>query len=139
MINDYLNLAKPRMVLMNVLVAAAAFVFGSTPLTTSASPSTINWQAFGFMTVGLAGVVAAACVFNNYADRALDAKMERTKNRGLASGAVEPGHALIFGAALLALGVILLAFTHVLSLGFALLGFVTYVFVYTPLKPITPY
>ena len=130
-IQTYLNLTKPRMVVMNVAVAAAVFVF--------ASPAIFNWQVFGLMVAGLAGVVAAACVFNNYADRHLDAKMERTKNRALAAGSVNPGHALLFGTALLVVGVTLLLGTPPLALGSALLGFFVYVFLYTPLKPRTGY
>ncbi|MDZ4226021.1 MAG: protoheme IX farnesyltransferase [Patescibacteria group bacterium] len=131
MIKVYFNLIKPRMVVMNVAVAGAVFIF--------ASSNVVNWQAFWFMVTGLACVVAAACVFNNYADRHIDARMERTKNRGLASGKVEPGHALVFGAVLFVLGVILLFQTNLLALGAALVGFVTYVFVYTLLKPKSGY
>ena len=129
MVSAYLNLTKPRMVVMNVAVAAAAFVFGS--------PATLNWQTFGFMVLGLGGIVAAACVFNNYADRHLDAKMERTKNRALAAGTLPPARALVFGTVLLVAGVALLSQTNLVALGAALVGFVTYVFVYTPLKPRT--
>lgn len=132
MIKAYLNLTKPRLMLMNVAVAAAAFVFGS--------PSTIDWQAFGAALLGLACIVAAACVFNNYADRNIDAKMERTKNRELVSGKVKPQHALVFGLILFVLGVTALyLYTNALALGAALLGFVVYVFLYTPLKPKSGY
>jgi protoheme IX farnesyltransferase len=129
MVGTYLNLTKPRMVVMNVAVAAAAFVFGSL--------AAINWQAFGLMFAGLAGVVAAACVFNNIADRELDAKMERTRNRPLAAGTLPPARALVFGTILFVVGVFFLSQTNLLALGAALVGFVTYVFVYTPLKPHT--
>ena len=131
MISAYYELMKPRMVLMNVLVAAAVFIF--------ASPEVINWEALSVMASGLAFVVASACVFNNIADRHLDAKMERTKNRGLVTGAVAPAHALVFGGALLVCGVLLLYTMHPLALGAALFGFVVYVFAYTPLKPKTGY
>ncbi|TSC68102.1 MAG: protoheme IX farnesyltransferase [Parcubacteria group bacterium Gr01-1014_56] len=131
MIKAYYRLTKPRMVFMNVLVAAAAFVF--------ASHEGFNWQDFGTMVAGLSFVVASACVFNNYADRFLDAHMERTKNRALPKGLVNPKHALVFGATLLLFGVLLFLLLSPLALGAALLGFVVYVFVYTPLKPKTGY
>lgn len=131
MIEAYFWLTKPRMVVMNVLVAAAAFVF--------ASHEGIGWQTFGIMAAGLALVVASACVFNNYADRFLDTRMERTKNRALASGQLKLSRALWFGSILFVGGVVLLINVHWFALGFAVLGFVVYVFVYTPLKPRSSY
>jgi len=50
-----------------------------------------------------AGVVlmrSAGCVINDYADRKLDALVERTRNRPIASGRVRPGEALALFAAL---------------------------------------
>jgi protoheme IX farnesyltransferase len=131
MIKSYYRLTKPRMVFTNVLVAAAAFVF--------ASHDALNWQIFFIMILGLTLVVASACVLNNYADRDIDAKMERTKNRALAAGLLPPSHALLFGCVLLLLGVLVLLTTNLLALGAALVGFIVYVFIYTPLKPRSGY
>ncbi len=119
------------MVAMNVLMAAAAFVF--------ASDGAVDLQKFGIMVAGLIGVVASACVFNNYHDRSMDARMERTAGRALAAGVVKPIHAIMFASVLLLAGVALLLLVHPLALGAALAGFVVYVFVYTPLKPKTGY
>lgn len=131
MIKSFYRLTKPRMVFTNVLVAAAAFVF--------ASPEILDWWLFSSMVAGLSFVVASACVFNNYADRFLDAHMERTKNRALVTGRINPKHALMFGFVLLVCGVFLLLRVDMLALEAALFGFVVYVFVYTPLKPKTGY
>ena len=131
MIKDYYRLAKPRMVYMNVLVAAAAFVF--------ASHQNIDWQSFVVLLAGLFCIVGSACVFNNYADRAMDARMVRTQKRPLVAGSIAPRQALFFGFMLLAIGVLLMLFLPPLALAAALLGFVVYVLVYTPLKPRTPY
>ncbi len=119
------------MVFFNVLVAAAAYLFGAA--------GAADWRIFGLMLAGLTCVVASACVFNNYADRFMDARMERTKNRGLAAGRIQPSHALLFGALLIIAGVVLLSQVHLLALAAALVGFVVYVFVYTPMKPKTGY
>ena len=131
MIKDYYHLIKPRMVYMNVLVAAAAFVFGSA--------ETIDWHSFAFMVAGLSCVVASACVLNNHADRFMDTHMERTKYRALATGRISPTHALIFGLVLILCGTFLLATVNSLALQAALAGFVVYVFLYTPLKSKTGY
>lgn len=125
-IKDYFSLTKPGMVLGNALVAAAAFIF--------ASPSIIDWWQFFVMLTGFCFIVASACVFNNYFDRHIDAKMTRTQTRALAAGLLPPFRALVFGFALLLLAVIFLFFTNPLALAAALAGFVVYVCLYTPLK-----
>ncbi|HVU80056.1 MAG TPA: protoheme IX farnesyltransferase [Candidatus Paceibacterota bacterium] len=129
MIKDFYRLTKPRMAYANAFVAAAAFVF--------ASPETFDWRAFLLMLAGLALVIGGACVFNNVADRDMDARMERTKTRALAAGRIKPAYTLIYGAALLAAGCALLYGVDRLALLCALGGFAAYVFVYTPLKPRT--
>lgn len=128
----YYELAKPRMVYANVLVAAAAFVY--------ASHGSIDWTLFGAATAGLALVIASACVFNNYYDRDIDARMERTKNRAFPGGRVSVQGALTFGAVLLALGSgLLLLMTNDLALSAAFVGFAVYVFAYTPIKHTSPH
>lgn len=138
MLKDYLELTKYRLALVNVLVAAAAFVFAS-PVQ-AGSPWVLDWQTFGITLLGLWLIIASGCVFNNYLDRFLDARMERTKHRALPAGRVDPIHALMYGAVLLAGGTTLLfIYAHLLALVAALAGFAVYVFLYTPLKPKSGY
>lgn len=67
------------------------------------------WLAVLFA-VGSAVMRGAGCVVNDLWDRDLDAQVERTRGRPLASGAVKPRQALVFLAALclIGLGVLLL-------------------------------
>lgn len=132
-LNEYLQLIKPGIVVSNALTAAAAFVFASRHLV-----GFISWPAFSLMFLGLAAVIGSACVFNNVADRGIDARMARTALRAVAAGTVSPGAARVFGGALLLAGVVLLLGVNFLALGAALGGFVVYVFFYTPLKPKNP-
>ncbi len=127
----YYDLAKPRMVYANVLVAAAAFVY--------ASHGTMNLILGAAALAGLGLVIASACTFNNYADREMDAKMERTKCRALPAGILPGSHALLMGALLLLAGLTLLYMTTLPALLVALAGWVSYVLVYTPLKPRSPH
>lgn len=128
----YYHLTKPGIIYGNTLVAVAGFIY--------ASHGAINWLLGLSMLAGLACVIASACVFNNYLDRELDTKMERTKGRALASGKISNRNALLFGTVLLVLGItILYLFTNLLALSVALVGFIVYVFMYSPLKPRTPY
>lgn len=129
MIKAYYELTKPGIIRGNAIVAAAAFMFGS--------QGSIVWSDFVLMLAGLIGVIAGGCVFNNYADRHIDAKMERTKSRALVTNQIKGSHALIFGGVLFTAGSGLLFLIGFLPLVFALAGFVVYVFFYTPLKPKT--
>lgn len=132
MVKTYYRLTKPGIIYGNMLATVAGFFFAST--------GPIDWILLGATLGGLALVIASACVFNNIADRHLDARMERTKNRALVSGTVSPRNAYIFGTVIGFLGFITLAlWTTWFAFGVALLGFVVYVFWYTPLKPKSAY
>jgi protoheme IX farnesyltransferase len=83
------------------------------------------------MLAGLACIIAAACVSNNYIDKNIDKKMTRTKNRALVSGLVSKQNVLIFATALGLAGVLLLGFfTNILTLVLAILGYFFYVVIY---------
>jgi protoheme IX farnesyltransferase len=103
-----------------------------------------TWPSFRFaalVLVGTALAAGAANVLNSYLERELDARMERTRERPLPSGRLDPRRALAFGLALSVAG------TAVLWLGagasaalIALAAILFYVFVYTLwLKPRTPF
>jgi protoheme IX farnesyltransferase len=88
--------------------------------------------------VGTALAAGGTLALNQYVERDLDAQMERTRRRPLPEGRVHPGEALAVGLGLLVAGLAVLALgTNVLAAlvtgGIA----VTYLLVYTPLKPVT--
>jgi 4-hydroxybenzoate polyprenyltransferase len=76
--------------------------------------------------LGVVVMRAAGCVINDFADRDLDPRVQRTRNRPLASGEIRPGQALaLFGILMLiALGLVLLTnrLTVLLAIGGALLA-----------------
>ena len=127
MIREYYELVKPGIVYGNALTTVAGFFL--------ALSGPIEWRLLVFVLVGLSFVIASACVFNNYVDREIDAKMTRTSSRALAAGHIPSQNALLFGLALLVLGVVTLHYTTPLALWVAISGFIVYVFLYTPLKP----
>ena len=126
---DFYELTKPRMNFLVVLTTMVGFYM--------ASPA-MDWRLLTLTIIGTALTAAGASVLNQYAERELDAKMPRTRNRPLPAGRVSPREALVWGIALSIAGVaILVCFVNVLT---ALLGAFTllsYVFIYTPLKRIT--
>lgn len=81
------------------------------------------WLALLFL-VGAFAMRAAGCVVNDLWDRELDRQVERTRGRPLASGAVTPFRALVFLAALCAVGAAVLFQLDLAAIGIGLLSLV---------------
>ncbi len=129
-VGSYLELTKPRIVLLLDFTALAAFLVAD---------SSVDW-------VRLAGVLVAgtlasggAGALNCYVDRDLDKRMGRTSQRPIPTGEVRAGRALVFGLAMLGSGVLLSALLlPLLASLFIFLGAAIYVLFYTKwLKPRT--
>src|ERR1700693_3509452 len=123
MINYYL-ITKPGIIMGNLITLAAGFLL--------ASKDTVNYWLFFETLLGLALIMASACVFNNYIDRQVDKKMERTKNRSLVIGVISPSNAIIFATILGGIGaLVLFQFTNPLTVAIAGVGFFVYVVLYS--------
>ncbi|TMA70067.1 MAG: protoheme IX farnesyltransferase [Deltaproteobacteria bacterium] len=89
----------------------------------------------------LAGTALAAggtLALNQYMERDLDARMDRTRRRPLPEGRVHPGEALVLGCALLVAGVALLARAgEPLAAAVTAAIAATYLLLYTPLKRVS--
>jgi len=77
------------------------------------SPSLANLIIF---TLGVVSMRAAGCVINDYADRNVDGSVERTKNRPLPAGEIQPHQALILFFLLLCLSLALVLMTNQLTI-----------------------
>lgn len=128
---DYVALTKPRLVTMVVITAAAGFYLGA--------PGPIRAALFIHTMIGTALAAAGALALNQYLERDLDACMPRTQRRPLPAGRVQPLPALLFGGALtvIGLGQLLLA-VNPLACAVTAVTSAVYLFVYTPLKRVTP-
>jgi len=121
---NYSLLTKPGIIAGNLLTMGAGFVL--------ASKGQFNGALFAWTLLGLALVIASACVFNNHIDREADKKMERTKKRALAAGLIPPKKAVLFALILGILGTaVLMFFTNFLAAMVALFGFAIYVGIYS--------
>lgn len=126
-ITAYYQLTKPGVLYGNVLTGAAGFLL--------ASAGAIDWLLFIAAIGGMTLVIAAACVINNYLDRDIDSKMERTKKRPSVVGSVEGNSIVIYGIALLLAGfATLITWTNMLVVAIGAIGFVTYVWLYGALS-----
>jgi protoheme IX farnesyltransferase len=112
LIKEYYRLTKPGIIYGNLMTAAAGFLF--------ASEWHIDVKLFISLLLGTGLIIASACVFNNYIDRGIDAKMARTKTRALVSGKIPAKNAIIFATVLAVLGFIILSYTNFLTV---LIGF----------------
>ena len=124
MIKTYYLLTKPGIIIGNLITTAGGFAL--------ASKGRFDPWLFLAMMIGLGSVIASACVFNNYIDRAADAKMARTKNRPLAKGTIAPWKAIVFAMIVGVFGILFLSyFTNYLAASIAALGFVIYAGLYS--------
>ena len=83
-------------------------------------------------------MVGASNAFNQVIEKDLDALMDRTKNRPVASGRMSPNHALFIASLLTIIGLILLSLINPKSAMFGAISIFLYTSVYTPLKQYTP-
>lgn len=128
---DMVELTKPRITLLVVVTAGIGLMLasgGRVPM------GMVLHTLFG---TGL--VAAGSAALNHVLERDIDALMRRTANRPLPAGRMDPDLALTLGVSLAVAGLVEL--TLGVNLLTALLGAAAlagYVFVYTPLKKISP-
>jgi protoheme IX farnesyltransferase len=123
-IKAYYYLTKPGIVYSNVLTAIAGFFL--------AARGNISLTLLLALVFGLGLVIASACIFNNYFDREIDAKMDRTMRRALVQKIIHTRSALIYGFVLGIIGfAILILRTNLLTAFIGFVGFIFYIFFYT--------
>ncbi|MGL6021422.1 MAG: heme o synthase [Gibbsiella quercinecans] len=124
MIKQYLQVTKPGIIFGNLISVVGGFLL--------ASKGSIDYPLFLATLVGVSLVVASGCVFNNYIDRDIDKKMERTKNRVLVKGLIAPSASLVYATVLGIAGFALLyTAANPLAMWLAVMGFVVYVGLYS--------
>ena len=129
---DYIALTKPELTFLSVLTALAGYYLGT--------EGTMPGMGVLHTLLGTAMVGGGAGAINQYIERHFDALMKRTEQRPLPAGRISPGEALGFGTALTVAGILELALLVNPLTGFlALLTSATYLFLYTPLKRVTPF
>src|SRR5215813_3335535 len=128
-LSDYLALSKPRVVAMVLVTTAVGFHLGS-----AGSP----FLPLLYTLAGTALAAAGTLALNQYMERDLDARMERTRHRPLPEGRVHPGEALVLGCALVVGGVtvLFLAVEPLAAVTTAAIAMI-YLLLYTPLKRVS--
>lgn len=138
-LRDLAELTKPRitkLVVVTSLVgfAMAAMIHGGA----ARSPWTLAMLALA-AAIGTALCSSGAAALNEWLERVRDSKMKRTEDRPIPAGRLSARAGLTIGLTLCALGLATLwAFTNIGAMAVALATIVSYVWLYTPLKPYTP-
>ncbi len=129
---DYLELCKPKVVALILLTAVVGMFL--------AVPGMVPLDILILGTLGIGMASGAAAVVNHVVDAQIDAKMARTLSRPVATGTIDPRKALMFGAALACLSMVILSvWVNLLTAVLTFFGLVGYAFVYTMyLKRATP-
>lgn len=128
---DYLELMKPELTGLSVLTTLCGYYLATTTV--------FDWRLFLATSFGTLFVGGGAGALNQYIERNYDAMMKRTERRPLPSGRMQPTEVLLFGTAISIIGMFLLTFLVNPLTGFlAFITFTTYIFLYTPLKRISP-
>src|SRR3989441_9476266 len=95
---DLLSLTKPRVVVMVLVTTLVGYYVGL-----SGAP---DYARMLHLLVGTLLAAGGTLALNQYWERDVDARMERTRARPLPDGRLSPLEALLFGSALTALGLV---------------------------------
>jgi heme o synthase len=123
-ISKYLELTKPKVTLLNLLVGVTCFLLAAYP--------TFDWlKLAAFSIVGY--LAAGGCgVLNSVYDRDIDKLMDRTSQRAIPAGYLTRNNALSFGTALIAISFVFsFLLFNPLTLLMLAIGLVFYLGVYT--------
>lgn len=124
------DLIKARLTMMSLITTWVGFHLGWV--------GPFDFWILAHTMIGTGALASGAAALNQWMEKDLDALMERTENRPIPAGHVAPSTALLFGAALGIFGAVYLTFlVNGLTGLLGALTFVSYVFIYTPLKRIT--
>jgi len=129
MVRDLLQLSKARLSGMVVITTLVGYLLAVPQL---------DWPQLIATVLGTTLTAFGANALNQYRERGIDARMERTRARPLPAGRLGADVALVYGVAVSLVGTfVLLAWSGVLPAALAAGTILLYVLVYTPLKRVS--
>lgn len=128
-LEDYKVLVKFRLSMLAVFSATITFMLGADSFT---------WQGLLVLIIGGFSVTGAAAALNQVLEKEHDKRMKRTANRPIAAGRMESSEAVLVAGVLSVLGLLLLSSFNPATSMLAALSLVSYAFIYTPLKRVSP-
>lgn len=131
-LDDLSQLVKLR---LNILVVFSA-VFAA--LIASAGIG-ISWATMLLLSIGGFLTTGASIIFNQILEKNYDAQMDRTADRPLPARRLTRNKAVLLAGVFSFIGIGLLASINLISAIIGTLALVSYAFLYTPLKRVTPF
>lgn len=130
-VQDYQQLIKTRLTALVVFSAAVTYL--------TAAKGQINWVDFSILSIAGFLVVAASNGLNQIIERNYDLLMVRTANRPVATNRMSVTEAAIASTIMGIVGVALMGlFLNQLTSLLAFASLISYAFIYTPLKRVSP-
>ncbi len=131
---SYLVFTKFRLSALVVISALSGYLF-----VVFRDGASVNWQVIFNLMVGGSLVTAASNGANQIWERELDIMMRRTQTRPLPQGRMNLKEAYLVVILCLVLGTWLLYRINFLSAFLGVCAFISYVFIYTPMKRVSPW
>ena len=129
-IQAYIELIKPSILIMVLITTLLGYYLGN--------EGAISWIKLTWTLLGTGLSAGGASALNQYLERDQDKLMERTCNRPIPAGILQPQSALLFGLIAVIIGSIILVLKINTLTGFlSLLTAFMYVLIYTPMKKLT--
>lgn len=129
-VNDYKMLFKVKLTLLVLFSAVMAYLI--------ALNGAVNWVGILVLSLGGFFITAAANTFNQVLERDFDKLMKRTENRPLAAGRMTVSSAVMIAGFMSLIGITLLAMFNPWTSLLGTVSLITYAFVYTPMKRVSP-
>jgi protoheme IX farnesyltransferase len=131
-LHDYIEVSKPRIVVVLVITAVASLLAGSRFDATPNSAWDVNAWQIGFLTIAGALASMGASALNHFYDRDIDKRMERTANRPIPGGRLSAKKVFVFGFALCILSIAIAFYAlNPVATAMIAIGIFFYVIVYT--------
>lgn len=128
---DFKAITKAGLAISVVFSSIAGFLLGVDDF------QTLHWVVLLKLAIGGYCMVGASNAYNQVIEKDLDALMDRTKNRPIASGRMKPNVALVVASILTIIGIVLLYSINPKSAMFGAISIFLYTSIYTPLKTVT--
>jgi heme o synthase len=131
-VRDYIEVSKPRIVIVLVITAVASMLAGTRFDGTPNQAWDVNFYQLGFLV--LAGALASmgSSALNHYYDRDIDAIMDRTSNRPIPARRLTARNVLAYGIALCVVSVVMASLTlNAIATFMIAVGIFFYVIIYT--------
>ena len=126
----YIELIKPSILIMVLITTLLGYYLGN--------EGVMSWIRLIWTLLGTGLSAGGASALNQYLERDQDKLMDRTCNRPIPAGIIQPQNALLFGVSAVIMGSLILVMKINILTGFlSLLTAFMYVLIYTPMKKLT--